>query len=97
MIDDVEAARSLRIVGAADIDQLLKLELVAQEAQHIENTLGIRLQRQVAEGDLPAGDRAVAGGADRLAEFGEFSLADRPAHRSIVPVRRIFFCSCRMP
>jgi hypothetical protein len=35
-------------------------------------------------------------GAEALAYAGRQSL-DCPAHRAIVFVRRIFFCSCTMP
>ena len=64
-----------------------------------DDLLGVRLQGQFAVGHRVAGHHAGQRTDDRFAESLEglaHGLWSAP-HRSIVPVRRIFFCSSRTP
>ncbi len=99
MIDDVEALGAVGIVDAGQIDELAESQIgvVAQVGQQVHDAVTCGLQRQLAISDLESGDRAAGGGLDPLAEPGQILVRDGVAHRSIVPVRRIFFCSCSTP
>ena len=98
MIDNLEPLFAVRIVGAADIQQLLEAELIAQGRHHIDDPLARRHQRQFAERDLRLdAQRPHHFGAQRGQSGLMLGLNNQGAHRSMVPVRRIFFCNCNSP
>ena len=97
MIDHVEALLAVGIVDAADVDEAdeAAFGIVAQEGQHADDLGGLGLQRQLAIGIGRAGDRGTQFRGDVIAQVLQgFSHSSQ---RSMVPVRRIFFCNCRMP
>jgi len=99
VVDHVEPPGPVRIVHGGQVDQLDEAQrrVVPQLGQDLADALGGRLERQFAEGDLERRRRAGGIGDDPLAELGQRFVGDGVAHRSIVPVRRIFFCSCSTP
>ncbi len=99
MIDHVESLGAVGIVGAADVDQLLEAAagIVTQDGQHLDDGCGVRLDGQLVEGHGVAGDGLAGARLDQLAEPVQLLVARAIAHRSMVPVRRIFFCSCSTP
>ena len=92
MIDDVEALLAVGVVHAADVDEAdeTAIGIVAEEFKDADDVGGLRPDRQLAVFHLEARHRASKAGGDVLAQF----LQGLSHHqRSIVPVRRIFFCS----
>ncbi|MFT3808824.1 MAG: hypothetical protein QM698_02800 [Micropepsaceae bacterium] len=96
VIDDVEAPGAFGIVGAADVDQRGEAQhgMIAQRGERRDDLGGLDGERDFAIGRRQHSARNGGGdfGAQRRQGFG-----GHRAHRSIVPTRRIFFCSCRMP
>ena len=98
VIDHVEALLALRVVGACNVDDRheLALRIGLEEGEHVDDVGCINHDRQFAIGQRGAtGTRAELVGeiGGKIGKrFGSFS-----PHRSIVPVRRIFFCRSRMP
>ncbi len=95
MIDDVEALLARRPVHRGHIDDVPELaaRIVAQERRDLHDVGRLCGDRQFAIGDGMPGDRAGQRAHDRFAQCVE-CLAHQ---RSIVPVRRIFFCSSITP
>ena len=96
MIDDIETLLALRIVGAADVCEADKAAglVIAQEGQDLHDLGSLRL-----DCEFPVGHRRAGHGASKFRgdEFAKLFECLSHAQRSIVPVRRIFFCNCRMP
>src|SRR5690606_32154088 len=92
-------------VEAAQVDQLLEAELVAQRAAGLEPVAGVQHQADLAarHRDLDRGLREA--GAELLREaldchgHQRCSAVCAPGTLPVpkVLLRRIFFCSCRMP
>ena len=95
MIDDVEPLLARRPVDRRHIDEAdeLAARIVAQEGHDLDDVGRLGGDGQLAIGDRMAGDGAGQRGNDRFAQCVE-CLAH---YRSIVPVRRIFFCSSSTP
>ena len=55
------------------------------------------MQVQLAVRDHEMRQAAQAGADQALAQRRQGLIGDGEAHRSMVPVRRIFFCSCSTP
>jgi hypothetical protein len=108
VIDDVEALLALRIVDAADVDQLLELavRVVAQKVSTARDrsaadddrqlAVAIRLRSPITIARAHGLPGARQAGSSQPSSFRHVASA-RLAQRSNVPVRRIFFCSCSMP
>ena len=73
MIDDLETHLALRIVDAADIDEVDEpaLRIVAQEREHLDDRVGAGSDRQLAERDAMAGDRARQALSDPISQLLE--------------------------
>jgi hypothetical protein len=97
MVDHVETPRALRIVHPADVDQHLETMVVAKRAHGRDDLRKLRRDSEVAIGHLRAGEDARAIEHQGLADRLQLGVGLRPAHRTMVPVRRIFFCSCSTP
>ena len=92
LVDDVEALGAVRVVDPGQVGELLKGEAVAQQGQDFGDAPRRGVKGQVAMG----GGRRHAGarsGDDFRPKALESIFCDGPAHLSMVPVRRIFFCS----
>ena len=100
MIDDVEALLARRPVDRRDVDEAdeLAARIVAQEAS-ATSTMSARVAVMVSSPN--ATRTAGTAPAERAATMARAELVERrrpsPPHRSIVPVRRIFFCSSSTP
>ena len=96
MIDHVEALFAVGVVHAADVGEAHETAfgIVTQEAQHADDFCGLGLHRQLAIFHVKARHRASELRGDVFAQFVQ-GLSHH--QRSIVPVRRIFFCSCSTP
>ena len=105
LVDDVEPLLALGIVGARNVDE--RDELAAgssrRNCEHVEDAARLDGQRQFAESEARVQHRAgqrgcdfLADGLQQLVHSMRLSL-QRRLYRSIVPVRRIFFCSIRTP
>ena len=100
VIDHVEAVLAGRIIGAADIDEANEpaLRIVPQEGRRPDDVLAADDDRQLVEGNGPVLDRLAEGRGDMIAQGLEISThAMTFAQRSMVPVRRIFFCRSSTP
>ena len=97
MIDDVEAPLAAGPVDRRHVDEADELAalVVAQEAHDLDDLGRLRGDRQLAVGDRMPGHGAGQRRRERLAESVEGFAHAR--QRSIVPVRRIFFCSSSTP
>ena len=109
MIDDVEPLLALRIIGPRDVDDRDEpgRRIVAKELQGFIEARRIDGQRQLAECENGIQHRARRRGGKFRCDglklvvhspkrSGLFSAPAVP-QRSIVPVRRIFFCSISTP
>ena len=97
-IDDLEARIAIGPVDPGDFHQLLVIERIAQLHHAAEQFLALHDQRDLAIG-FDSIDKIVA---QRLARGLDHALVrsifrSGVAHRSTVPTRRIFRCSCMMP
>ena len=100
MIDDVEALLALRPVHRGDVDEAGELagRGVAQERRHLDDVGGGGVHGQLAAHDLIAGDRSAEAVLNGLPDpFELLYVHILSVQRSIVPVRRIFFCSSITP
>ena len=101
MIDHVEALLARRIVDAADVDEARRSWHSDRRAGSV-STSTIVAAPAMTSVSSPIGDRSrVDRRAELVCQVGRevvqrFS-SSRAAYRSIVPVRRIFFCSSSMP
>ena len=96
MIDDVEAPLAARPIDRGNVDQIAELaaRVVAQKAHDRDDVGGLRRDGQFVIGDRIAGHRGAERASDRFAERVERLIHGQ---RSIVAVRRIFFCSSSTP
>ena len=90
--------------GNTQLSQALQGELadkgfvVAQEGHDLAQVARRRADGELAKDDLMGGDRAAKRTRDHLPQFLEIIHgSDGTPQRSIVPVRRIFFCSSSTP
>ncbi len=95
IVDDVEALLALWPIDATDVDELLEqaLWVVTQEREQTDQLVGRALQHQFAEANVAARHRTGGRLDDVVAKFLQRLIHQRTS----VPVRRIFFWSCRMP
>src|SRR5919109_2408223 len=107
MVDDIEAPGPGRPINAANVDQQFEAATAVflQHPEHRHNVLRLDSERQLAVLDMQLRDRSPQLAGNVLAELVK-PLIVRPCHgiwvarahqRSIVPVRRIFFCSSKTP
>ena len=84
------------MIDAGQVRQLLEAKLVPEETQNLDDSGRRRRQAQIAV--IHGGGNTRACGRSHLGAKGLQGIGrDGPAHLSMVPVRRIFFCSCRTP
>ncbi len=96
VIDHVETPLAARPVDRGDVDDAPEqaARIVAQEAHDRDDVGGLRLHRQLVMRDRVAVDRRAERIGDGAAESVERLIHSQ---RSIVAVRRIFFCSRSTP
>ena len=97
-VDDFEPLGAVGIVNPGDLHQLLIMKLVAQDAHRLNHRFALHVEPDFA--DVLARTRETIaerrlGRVDDAFVGGIFGIGRR--HRSIVPARRIFRCSCMMP
>ncbi len=98
MIIHFEPLSALGIVNPGDLHQLLVAKVVARDAARLDQPFARDRDGQLVRMVLRIHERLT----DRLFKAARKALARgnegcRMAHRSIVPSRRIFRCSCMMP
>ncbi len=98
VVDDLEALFAGRIIDAANIHQLLELAVavVAQERHHLGDGGGADGDHQFALGDFP-GQHVLRQGRGEIIPEVLQGLRHGISYLAMVPVRRIFFCSCSTP
>ena len=100
MIDHVEALLAAGIVHRRDVGEADEAAagIVAQEAHDIDDLLGLHRHRELVERDRMTGRRARKRANNRLPQGVEPAVVHcKSLQRSMVPVRRIFFCSSSTP
>jgi hypothetical protein len=98
VIVDLKPLRPFGIVDPGNLHQLLVAELVASDAAGLDQLVALHRNGQLVDMLTRRNERI----ADRRAIGVNEALAgpdhgSRHPHRSIVPSRRIFRCSCMMP
>ena len=101
MIDDVEPLLTAsRIIDRGHIGEVDEAQrrIVAQEAHDIDNFFGLHVDRELVEGDRMTGRGSGERTNNRLPQSVELAVIHtQNLQRSIVPVRRIFFCNSSTP
>ena len=99
VIDDLEPLRLGREIAAAQVNQRLEaaLAVVAQELQQLHNRVAAGQHGHLALRDANGRDRLALNAFQMKLQLGCHGGAGRKTHRSMLPSRRIFFCSCSRP
>ena len=105
VVDHVETLLAFGVVDPADVDESHEAagRIVTQELQHAPDLVGHDHQIEFAMRHFPVSDCGVDFARNMLAQFLQSFVhvpvfASKAAdYRSMVPVRRIFFCNWRMP
>src|SRR5215471_6784040 len=93
MVNHIETPVAAWPIDRGYIDKAPELAslIIAQKACDFDDCIGIRPDRQFAMRDLIPGDCGTEFLRDHRSELPE-SIIHSAVHRSMVPVRRIFFC-----
>ena len=99
MIDDVETPLARRPVDRGDVDEAVELAalVIAQERDDLDDVARRRRDGQLVVRDPMADHRAGSAPAMVSPRRSSVSSIGYLLQRSIVPVRRIFFCSSSTP